>query len=387
MSGDTIAYMTHSVRFAIATILGLVLIPLISFAAEFKVGDQPSFSAEENVVGDLYMAGGNVTVNGSVRGDLVVAGGSLLLNGPVSADVVSAGGNVTILGDVGDDVRVGGGNIVVQGRVSGDVLAGGGQVNLAGPSIGGDVALGGGSIRIDAPVAGSVKIGGGDVYINAPVGGDLNIQAEKITLGPKAIIEGDFAYSSSKEATLEEGAIVRGETTYTQLKAVDDIGKIGFIALLSLGLVTKFFMALVGAFALMLIFRRFSETLVQTAAARPFFEIGRGFIFLVITPIASIILLFTVIGMPLGFLGLTAFVGTMIFVSVAAPIVVGSLVHRWIFKPADYVVSWKTILLGAAVYVLLGLIPIIGWIVAFGVFLLTLGAALNIKWRALQDWR
>ena len=372
---------------AVTVLLSLVFVPLISFAAEFRVGDQPSFSEEESTAGDLYIAGGNVAVNGSVRGDLVVAGGSLLLNGPVSADVISAGGNITILGNVGDDVRAGGGNIVIQGKVGGDVVIGGGQVNLAGPSIGGDVAIGGGSIRIDAPVAGSVKIGGGNIYINAPVGGDLDVQGDKITLGPKAVITGDFSYKSSKEAILEEGAIVRGETTFTELKGVEDIGKIGFVALLSLGLVMKFFMALVGAFALILIFHRFSETLVQTAVARPFFEIGRGFIFVIVAPIASIILLFTVIGVPLGFLGLTAFVAVMIFACIATPVVVGSIVHHFVFKTTDYEVSWKTILVGAALYVLVGLIPFVGWIVKFGVILLTLGAALNIKWRALEDWR
>ena len=380
--------MTHSRCLgAIAAVLGLVFLPLVSFAAEFRAGNQPSFSAEETVVGDLYMAGGNVTVGGSARGDLVVAGGSLLLNGPVSADLIAGGGNITILGDVGDDVRGAGGNIVIQGKVGGDVVLGGGQINLAGPSIAGDVALGGGSIRIDSPVTGSVKIGGGDVYINAPIGGNLNIQAEKITLGPKAIIAGDFSYSSSNEATLEEGAVVRGKTTFTEFKGVDDIGKIGFIALLSLGLVTKFFLALVGAFALTLIFRRFSETLVRTAAARPFFEMGRGFIFLIMAPIASVILLFTVIGVPLGLLGLIAFVGSLLFVSIATPVVLGSMVYRFVFKGVDYEISWKTIFLGAALYALLGLIPIIGWLLKFAIILLTLGAALNIKWRALEDWR
>jgi len=144
---------------------------------------------------------------------------------------------------------------------------------------------------------------------------------------------------------------------------------------------------LAGAYAIALMLRRYSETLVRTAVANPLFEVVRGFIFLIVAPVASVILLLTVIGAPIGFLGLVAFVGVLIFTVLATPIVIGSVVYRLLFKSEDYEVSWKTILLGTAIYVLLGLIPLIGWIAKFGVILLTLGAVLNIKWGIIKEWR
>ena len=68
--------MTYSKRFG-ASVVAVILLapPLFAFAAEFRTGDQPSLPQGEVFIGDLYMAGGNVTVNGSVRGDLIATGG------------------------------------------------------------------------------------------------------------------------------------------------------------------------------------------------------------------------------------------------------------------------------------------------------------------------
>ena len=66
---------------------------------------------------------------------------------------------------------------------------------------------------------------------------------------------------------------------------------------------------------------------------------------------------------------------------------VGSIVHKWIFKPTEYEVSWKTVLLGVVVVAILKIVPIVGWLVFFAAFLLTAGAVVNIKWGALKEWR
>lgn len=365
----------------------LLLFPIAAFAAEFRVSEQPSLSAGETLANDLYIVGGTVNVGGTVRGDLVSAGGTLVLNGPVTADLIAAGGNVTILADVGDDVRVAGGNITIQGRVADDLFIGGGQINVGGRGIGGDVAIGGGVMRLEAPVAGNVMIGGGDVYINVSVGGDVNIKAEKIRLGPQASISGDFVYSSPEAAVLEEGAVVRGETQFTQTPDVQGAAKAGASALISLWFITKFFMSLVGAFAIAFLFRKFTRTVVHEAGEETLLEIGRGLVTFIVFPVASIILLATIIGVPFGLLGLVAFIGFMIVASLLAPVVIGSVLHKWIRKPLEYQVSWKIIVLGVVIYALLPLIPLIGWIVKFAVILLTLGAIVNVKWGVLKEWR
>jgi len=378
--------MTTSVRLCLVALL-VALLPLLTFAAEFRAEDQPTLSAGQTINDDLYMAGGNVTSAGSVRGDLLIAGGNLLVSGPVSGDLMAGGGSITILGNIGDDVRIGGGNITIQGSVKGDVVVGGGQVTLSGSGVGGDVAIAAGSINITAPVGGDLKVGGGQVYIDAPITGNVEIQAEKVSLGPRAEIKGDFSYAAVEEAEVAPGAVVRGKTTYAPQENVRDAAKAGAAAFFSFWLLAKFLMSLVGALALGYLLHRFSRELVATVATQPLLEIGRGLIAVIVLPIISIILLITVIGIPLGALGLISYVALLVFACIAAPVVTGAIVHKWIWKPAGYIVDWKTILLGVVIYFVLGLIPIVGWIITFAVMLTTLGASLNIKWNAVKEWR
>ncbi len=375
-------------KFWTGVLAAALCVPVVVAAAEVRVGEQPSLPTSERVSDDLYIAGGNVSSAGPITGDLVALGGNVLVNSAVTQDVTALGGSVSILGTVGDDVRAGGGNITINGRVSGDVVMGGGQIQISGAGIGGDVLAGGGSIRIEAPVAGDLKLGGGEIYINAPVRGNIEFWGEKLMLGSAAVIQGNLTYTSPNEATLEEGATVRGETNYTKKEtSARGAAKAGMVTFLTLAFLMKALMTLASAFVVGLIFKKYSTALVKGAMAQPLVELGRGFAALVITPVASIVLLVTVLGVPLGILGLIAFAGLIVFACIVAPILLGSVIHKWAMKPADYEVTWLTILIGVVVWVILGLIPVLGWLAKFIVLLVALGAAVKIKWDIAKNWQ
>lgn len=371
---------------------GLLLvasIPLISFAAEFRVGDQPSFPAGESIANDLYLAGGNVSSAGELTGDLAAAGGNVLVNSAVSADALLSGGTVTVLGAIEGDLRFGAGNVTVQGAVGGDVIGAGGQLSLTGPSIGGDVALAGGSITISAPIQGVVHITGGDVRIDAPIQGNVFVKAESLTLGPKAVLAGNLTYTANAPVALEDGALVRGTTEFNERP--DRVSKAGIaaalLALLSLWMFAKFLMLLLGAAALAYFFNRYSRELVATAAMQPWVEMLRGLVIVIVLPVLSGMLLLSVIGIPLGLIGMLAFMLMLIFAHLASSVVIGSVAHKWIRHPAGYTVNWKTVLLGVTIVFFLSLIPFLGAIVKAAACLITLGAALNIKWAVASEWR
>ncbi len=372
--------------FAGAFLSVLLCVPVIAAAAEFRVGDQPTLVASERTAGNFYIAGANVTSNGSVGGDIVVAGGNVLVSGPVSEDIAAAGGSITILSNIGGDARVAGGNIIMHGRIGGDLVAGGGQVQVSGDGIGGDVLWGGGTLRIDAPVKGNLELAGGNVFINAPVKGNVHFRGEKLTLGSAAVISGDLTYSSPKEAQLEEGAVVKGKTSFEPLPDARKTAKTGFFVLLSVAFFLKFLMTLACALVLGLVFKRYSTALVNGAVSQPLLELGRGFAALVLLPAASVILLITVIGIPLGALGFLAFAAMMLLASVAAPILLGSIVRRWISKSAEYEITWGTILLGAVLFTLLTFVPLVGWLAKFALVLMTIGAMVKIKWDIIRNW-
>ncbi len=365
-------------------LLGL-LIPFAVFAAEFRADKAPSFTATEMVSGNLYMAGGSVQSAGTVQGDLVVAGGTIVVSGPVAQDVLAAGGSPTIISSIGGDLRVAGGNVVVQGAVKGDVLAAGGNISLGGTGVGGDVAIAGGSVRIDAPIAGDLKVAGGNVTINAPIHGNVEMHGGKLTLGPKAVISGNLTYTAQEVATLEGGAKVTGATTFTQSTSSMNKAAIA-TAFFSFWLLARLVMLLIGAYALALIFPRFTRELVMLANASMLPELGIGVVFAIVAPVLSVILIVTLFGLPFGFMGLLAYIALLIFASIAAPIIAGSIVQR-LWKHGEYAVDWKTILLGIVVYYLLGFIPFLGWLIKCFFFLVTLGAIISIKWNIIKAWR
>lgn len=373
-----------------ALIAAIVLVPITLFALELRVGEQPSVASSEHITGDVYIAGGSVQSSGTITGDLVAAGGSILVSGLVSGDIIAGGGNITLIGDVGDDVRIGGGNLIINSKIGGDLVIAGGQIQITGDGIGGiggDLLIGGGVVRIDTPVKGNIRIGGGEVYLNAPVGGNVEFNGDKLTLGKSANIAGDLSYKAKKEVTKEEGAVVRGETKFEPWETVGKDYKKVAGAILSVYVLGKFFALFIAALLLGLVFRRYSNELVHTAVARPFVEIARGLITLIVLPVVSVLLFLTLIGIPLGILGIISFIGIMVYGAIATQIVLGSVVDKWMFKKAAYEVSWRTIFFGAILYALLALIPVIGWVISCGFTLLTIGAALKIKAGIVRSWR
>jgi len=371
--------------FTYGALAAALLFPLASFAAEFRVGEQPSVAAQERITDDVYIAGGSVTSAGVIVGDLLAAGGSVVVSGDVGADANISGGNITILSNVADDLRVGGGTVVVQGKVGGDVIIGGGQVTVGGSGVGGDVVIGGGTVRIDAPVAGKMRIGGGTVFINAPITGDVIIDADRVTLGSAAVISGNLTYTATRELTKEQGAVVRGQTKFTE-RVKPNVSAKALVALFSVWVLGKFLVLLVCALAVGLLFKRFSKEAVAKAAQYTFPAFGVGALTLVALPALSVFLLATVIGIPFGIIGLLGFAAALIFTCIISPIILGSAIHHF-FSKREWEISWKTILLGTLVYSVLGLIPVLGWLLQALIGLLSLGVIAMIKWEIVKQWR
>lgn len=372
--------MAASLPFFLMSVL-LFSTPSVLLAAEFRSGDQVGISQGETVAEDMYATGSTVTAAGSITGDLYAGAGTVVLSGTVSQDAVIGGGTVTLLGSVGDDIRIGGGTVVVQGRVGGDALIGGGQVTLGGEGIEGDTIIGAGSVSIEAPIRGDVRVAGGDILINSTVAGNVEIKGENIHLGPRAVLEGTLTYESPREVEMAEGAVVRGEVVY---KEREERSEAALAGLLSLAFFAKFLMLLAGALIFGLLFRRSMQEIVRKARTRPLLEFGRGLVALIVIPVVCLILFVTVVGIPLGVLGMLSYIALLIFAWFAAPVILGSILYQWWMR-RELEVSFLSVLLGVVVYTMVGILPILGGLAQLALISIALGATIKLKWDIAKE--
>lgn len=353
-------------------LVGLALVlPFAAGAAEFRSGDTVGFN--ETVRDNVYAVGGALNIAGTVEGDLYVAGGTVNLMGTVTGDVVTVGGTIIITGKVGGDLRVGGGNITIGGIIGGELAAGGGQMNiLPGTTVGGGAYFGAGTINM-----------------NGTVGKNLVIAGGQIVLGSGLKVAGNFDYYTEKEISIDAGSVkIIGATTFhQQAQRNQQAGRAqgwAIFAFMTFWGLVGLAGAVILACLLFYIWRDESKEMIDAAFASPGKELLRGFVVLVVLPIAAIVCLITMIGMPLGFL-IGAGYGVLIILGAAVSgLLWAALIAKFIFKRKETDINWWLIILAVIVLALVKIIPFVGWLIAFLVFLAGFGVLSNMLYKKLS---
>lgn len=335
----------------------------------------------EDVEENLYIAGGNVSVSGDVLGDVLAAGANVAIQGSTTADVMSAGGSLRLDGRVGEDVRLVGGNIMVSESVGGDLLAAAGSVSISpGVSIGADALVTGGSVIFDGSVAEDLRIFADGVLFNGQVEGDLYISASNIEIGEDAKIAGDLNYTSPKEARISEEAQIEGEIDYSQRKKTSSgVGVKNVDRFFGVFKVIKLVVTLISSLVIVLVFPKFSKKVATRGISKFKKSILVGFAGLVATPIAIAILFASFVGWMFGFLTLMIYLAMIVLAQIMTGIIVGSLASGYFQdKP---VVNWQWTAGGVFLVWLLSLIPFVGWLIVFILFLVSFGVLCDFSYK------
>jgi cytoskeletal protein CcmA (bactofilin family) len=360
-----------------AVILLGLLAPTAIFAAVIKPGPMATLQRNETVAGDLYTASREVNIDGAVNGDLVAAGGNVSVSGPISQSVLAAGGNLYISGPVFDDIRVVGGSIQVSDQVGGDLVVAGGNVQvMPSASINGDVLVAAGSVKIDGKVGGSVKVLGGAVVLNNVITGSVDVKTTDLTVGPNAVINGRLVYTSKNAANISTSAQLNGgvemrpapQKTQRQSKTAAQVlgvaGVLWFLFKLAAAVLTVLILAKV--------FRKRATELVELGSRRFGYNVLTGFIVLVMVPVAILISALTLIGFIFAGLGLIWYILMLIMSYLLGGVLAGTWLWQKITKKSNEV-HWKSISLGIAALMILGAIPVLGWMLKFFFLLWSLG--------------
>jgi len=359
--------------------LFIVATPLVASAASLSASEQYSLPEQKTVVGNLYVAAGTTTIGGMVTGDVFAAAGTITISGSIGGDLVAGGSTIQVLGPVEGDTRIVGGNTTISDRVGGDLVVVGGTVHiLPGSVITGDVLVAGGQVIIDGVVYGNVKFTGGTLFVNGSVRGSVSAKANnRLEIGSTAILDGKLTYSAPQEAVIAQGSRISG-AVYFEPRAGSRVDqKVPERVMWALiGMFTGMKLLAILGLVAVIVWRWRRQALEVLSGVRTSFwqSFGHGLAYMILVPIAAVLLLMSFVGILPGALVIFSFITALILTKALTGIFAGSLLMAFIKKQEVLRITWGSAIGGVIVFEIVTLIPVIGWLVGVVIWVAVFGS-------------
>jgi hypothetical protein len=346
-------------------LLAIILIMLGAMPAlafDGRTGETVTIDKGEVVNDDLYMAGGDLVINGIVEGDVFAGGRSITVNGDIKGAATIAGQYITINGSVRDSVRLAGQNITIIGDIGGDAVIFGQTVLIqSGSTIGGDLVLGASIVNVNGAVDGRIMGGAGQVMISDVVGEDVNLEVDKLIITSTAVIKGNVDYTSENEAEINSSAEIDGTINRT-LPEIKEPAKKGPVAEIP-GKIAGFLMAFITGLVIIFLATRTITGMSEALIKYPWYCLGWGAFLLFVTPFAIIILLVIVIGIPLSLILLAAYAIAIYLSIIPVSLCIGRLIIGRQKTENRRGLLLAALAVGLAILMIIKFIPVLGFIV------------------------
>ncbi len=369
--------------FVCAVLCAAILAPIPALAATAETANrQVTVRSGETITDDLYTASNDVVVAGTLDGNLIAAGDTITINGTVTRDVWAVGSTITINGTVSGSIRGAGNTIVVNGTVSGDLLGAGNTVTVSkGATVGRDVWVGSGELVVDGTVGRNIKARSSSVRINGAVGGAVSVtSSQALQLGPAAVINGSVRSVAPEQPQRDQAARVSGAVDYqpasqTQPNIFERIR----------GQLYWFLASVLLLVAILLYARRAARTAAALLRKQPGWSLLAGLAFALFVPLAAVILLVTVVGIPLALVSLFGYLLVLYTAKLFVALLAGQLLLQ---NDSDR--FWPTLgagLLGLFIVYILTALPLVGGVIGLLVAIFGTGAQVLLAKQLYRDNR
>jgi len=348
-------------------------------APSFITNDSGTINVANPIGDDTYIAGGSVIIDSDVHGDLFIGGGTVEINANVAGDLFVGGGTVVIQGSVGDDIRIGGGQVTIHGNVGDDLMIGGGTVTIADTStIRGDLLVGAGNFSLYGNVLGNVQASFGKGRIKGIISGnaDLRYGDGKLAFADGAKINGKLDYWALNENTAF--ADIAKEVEYHKWTTGNASSLWPVTAAIAIpiamwsGALWAFVGILILGGLLILLLPKYLPRVVGTTKKDYWTSLWRGALFVIVVPLLAMLFAFTGFGIPVSAVMMLSFIIFMFLASVPISMALGSYIIK--YKEKDKSRQLGALVIGALIYIILGLIPFIGWMIKLILFIIGVGA-------------
>ncbi len=357
--------------------------------------DQPQSEASHVIVlpagsvyqGDYFAFGDSVEISGEVNGDVYILANQIVIDGKINGDVIAAGGSIDISGIVAHNVRSVAGQVLISGNVGNNVTALAGNVQLlASATVGNNVVITAGNVDLSSKIGSDATIVASNLRISSYIANKIQAYVGQLRITSKAHIGGSIDYRSSTTAWIDQGAVVQGQITHHP-SLVHELVKGTWIQGLLVGgkvvaLLMNFIYTLVVGIILIKMFPKNLESALHVLKTHPWKAFSWGLMLLILLPLASLILLMTILGVPFAL----TLIAANIIGFYTAKIYSVFWISNWVFGKFKFRVNRLPILtLGLALYFLLISIPILGIIISFAAMLFGLGAGVLAQARRIAQ--
>lgn len=338
---------------------------------------------EETVYEDvLFAAGENVNISGQMKDDVYLAGANVIVSGIVEGDIIAVGAHIVIEAEVKGNIRAAGASVIIKGNVEKNLTVFGADLSIEKDvEIGKNLIFAGGNVIINGKINKNLYGAGGNLVLNSEILGNayLGVDPEgKLTLLPQTNIYGNLEYTASQTAELKPGAQIQQQEKFSQIKQKTSADPQNILKSIFW---FAWFVMLLGTLVVGLVvvslFKDFTLKVNKVVEKNVLFYILKGLVFLIITPIALIILAATIIGLPLAFiLGALYFI-TLYLAKIFIGVYLGDKIIKLFNKSKEIQLIWSMIL-GVVVLYILFAIPFLGMLIKLVVCLWGVGVLLTI---------
>jgi cytoskeletal protein CcmA (bactofilin family) len=299
--------------------------------------------------------------------------------------VSAAGAIVSVRGTVREDLRAAGAE-VAGARLSIDLVVGG-ELNAAGARVlvgtqthvRGATQLAGADVVFAGNSSGPATIYGDSVRIDGQIAGDVTVRARNVTVGRTAVIDGAIRFETLGEPVIEEGATLRGRQTVTlsppqRIEGEHIVAALGALVLFGIGA------GFVPGIILLIGAKPFVERGIAAIRNQPGATLLTGLGVVVLVPLAALLLMITVVGIPVGVLTLLAFPLAMMVGGVLAAFALSDWLMNRERASRSFWGRVGLLLVGLAILTLVSVVPLLGFFAGLAALLVGLGAL----WRGMQ---
>jgi MFS family permease len=198
-----------------------------------------------------------------------------------------------------------------------------------------------------------------------------------------ADVAGAVTYTGLREAVVQDGAKVSNIEFKKMEGRKEGAGK-AFAGILTVGFLIRLLAMIAAGLLLLKFFRERTATLVESIYQKPWSSLGIGLVAFIVVPIICILLLVVFIGY---FIAAIIFVWYVLMIMIAmlmGAIFLGAWIVKLLTKKKQLVFDWQAVVIGVVVLSIVGLIPVVGWILCAIVFLMAFGALINMGRQKIQ---